>query len=172
MAEFQVITLKPEDWQLYKQIRLEALLNEPQAFGSRYADALQNSNSYWQGRLAEAQAGIKSWLLFVKEMDQISGMIGAYCSDDNDVVEIISVYVTKKKRGQGFAAALMEAMVEKVSKVGAFQKAILAVNADQIEAVALYQRFGFGIVEEKTGVLGDGKTHKGYIMEKELINPA
>ena len=165
MVNLQIITLTPDEWQLYRQIRLEALLLEPQAFGSSYADAVQRPDSSWQERLVEAQAGKKGWLLFAKESDRITGMVGAYRVDDSDVVEIISVYVTKEKRGQGVATALMAAILEEVGRSGIFRKAVLSVNADQTAAVALYRRFGFQIVGEKTGVMGDGLTHRGAIME-------
>ena len=161
--------LSPEEWQLYKQIRLESLMVEPQAFGISYANNIQRPASYWQERLREAQSGEKSWLLFAKENDRIIGMIGAYRAEDNDVVEIISVYVTKEHRGQGVASALMAAILGEIDKGGAFRKVALTVNVGQTEAVTLYRRFGFQIVGEKNGVLGDGNAYTGYIMEKELL---
>jgi len=169
MTKIQIVKLTPEEWQPYKQIRLEALFMEPQAFGSKYAVVLQWPDSRWQSRLVESQAGEKSWLLFAKEEDRLIGMIGAYSEEENDVVEIISVYVTKEKRGQGVGKALMEAILAEVGRRGAFQKAVLAVNADQKSAVALYRRFGFEVVEEKTEVQSDDKAHPGYIMEKQLV---
>ncbi len=168
MTNFQVVQLMPEEWQPYKQLRLEALLLEPQAFSSRYASAIQNPDSYWQGRLVEAQAGQKSWLLFAKENDRLIGMIGAYAEEESDEVGIISVYVTKEKRGQGVATVLMAAILAEVGKKGVFQKAVLTVNADQTPAVALYRHFGFQIVGEEMEIQGDGNSHPSYIMEKAL----
>ena len=170
MANVQVVTLAPEEWHLYKQIRLEMLLIDPQAFGSSYADVLQRPDSHWQNRLIEARAGEKSWLLFAKEEEHLTGMIGAYRAEESQVVDIISVFVRKEKRKLGVGSALMTAILAEVSKSGAFRKAVLGVNADQTAAVALYQRFGFKIIGEKTGVQGDGNTYTGYIMEKELSN--
>jgi ribosomal protein S18 acetylase RimI-like enzyme len=168
MANFRIIKLKPEEWKLYQRIRLEALLMEPQAFSSQYAEVVQRPDFHWQERLIEAQAGKKSWLLFAKQNGQLIGMIGASCSEASNVVEIISVYVTRKKRGQGIATALMAAILEEVRKAGIFRKAVLTVNADQAAAVALYRHFGFRIVGEKTGVMGDGVSYLGYLMEMEF----
>ena len=172
MAAFQVVKLAPEEWRQYKQIRLESLRAEPQAFGSSYANALQRPDIHWQERLIEAQAGEKSWLLFAKENDRIIGIIGAFRAEEIDVVEIVSVYVTGEKRGQGAATALMAAILAAVGKGNIFRKAVLGVNAGQTAAVALYRRFGFQIVAEKSAVQGDGNAYLGYIMEKELRNEA
>ncbi len=171
MVEFQVVTLMPEEWQAYRQLRLEALSVEPQAFATRYASAIQNPDAYWQERLVEAQAGDKSWLLFAKEeKGRLIGMVGAACEAGSDRVGIISVYVTKENRGLGVATALMEAILAEVSRRGVFRKAVLTVNVDQGPAVALYRHFGFQIVEEEVEVLGDGNSHLSYIMEKALRN--
>jgi ribosomal protein S18 acetylase RimI-like enzyme len=168
MEKVQIVILPPEKWQAFKQIRLESVVMEPQAFGSSYLNVAQRPDSHWQERLIEAQAGEKSWLLFAQEGEQTIGMIGACCVDVNGAVEIISVYVKKEKRGHGVAAALLATILEELGKKAAIRKAELTVNAHQTAAVALYRHFGFRIVREKTGVLGDGNTYSGYLMEKEL----
>lgn len=171
MNDFQVVKLAPDEWQLYKQHRLEALLEEPRAFGSSYAEVLQRPDSHWQERLIEAQSGIKSWLLFAKENAQIIGMIGAFRAEESDVVEIISVYVTKAKRRLGVANALMAAILDEVGKDNAIRKVVIGVNAEQTAAVSLYQHFGFQIIGEKNGIMGDGMSYLSYVMEKEIIGP-
>jgi len=171
MPNFEVFKLPPADWRLYKQIRLESLTEAPQAFISSYAETLLRPDSHWKERLIDAQAGEKSWLLFARENDRITGMVGAYHTEDSGTVDIISVYVTKEKRGQGIASALMTAILAEVARSGDFRTARLAVTASQTAALALYQKFGFQIVTETTGVMGDGVSHAGYIMQVELAGP-
>ena len=168
MANFQIVKLPVDAWPLYKQIRLKSLKMEAQAFGSSYAEVLQRPDSHWQERLVEAQAGKKSWLLFAKEDERIVGMIGAFCPNQSAVVEIVSVYVTQEKRGQGIGGALLTAILEEVGQDHTFKKAVLSVNAGQTAAVALYQHFGFRIVGQKTGVMGDGNSYTGCNMVKEI----
>jgi ribosomal protein S18 acetylase RimI-like enzyme len=168
MKNLKVVKLTPDEWRLYRQHRLEALLAEPQAFGSSYADVLQRPDSHWQERLIEAQSGKKSWLLFAKENAQIIGMIGAFRAEESDVVEIVSVYVTQEKRRLGVANALMAAILDEVGKGNAIRKVVIGVNAGQTAAVSLYQHNGFQIVGEKNGVMGDGMSYPSYVMEKEL----
>ena len=45
---------------------------------------------------------------------------------------------------------------------------MLDVNIDQIIVVNLYKSFGFHIKGTDNPVLGDGKTHEVYLMEKKL----
>ena len=99
-------------------------------------------------------------------------MIGAFCKDESNAVEIISVYLTKDKRGRGVATSFMEAILAEVGRKGIFRKAQLTVNTDQLSAVALYRHFGFQIIKEKTGVMGNGNTYSEYIMEKKLSHDA
>ena len=169
MANIQIVTLTPEEWPLYKQIRLESLLMAPEAFSSSYAEVLQWPDSHWQERLVEARSREKSYLLFAKENERIVGIIGAYGPKGSEVVEIISVYVTQEKRGQGVGIALMTEILEEVGKGKSFRKAVLTVNDGQIAAIALYRHFGFQTVGKITGIMGDGNSHTGYVMEKYLV---
>ena len=162
----EIVQLTPEDWQAYRKIRLEALQNDPRAFGSSYQETLTRPDAYWQGRLAEAAQGTHSWLLFARENGVLVGTIGAFLNDARDEAEIIAVYVTPAKRGRGIANALLERILQEVQKVPTVRKAVLGVNRSQTAALALYQRFGFQIVEEINARMGDGKTYDEYLMER------
>ena len=167
MTACEIVRLSPDEWPLYKQIRLEALKLEQQAFGSRYADNLQHPDSFWRGRLEQAQAGA-NLLLFARQGNRLVGIIGTYADEEPGMVNVISVYVAQEARGQGVGAALMEAILAEVREQGTFRKARLMVNADQAAAFNLYRRFGFEVVGQETNVLGDGLSHREYVMEKEL----
>ena len=168
MRDIKIIELSPEQWQRYREIRLEALREEPQAFGSAYTDMEQKSPEYWQGRLAEAAQGEKSWLLFAQEGERLIGMIGAFYDETQETARIIAVYVSKAERGVGVGKALMEGILFKISKKIGIRKIALGVNQEQTAAVKLYQRFGFVVTDEKEEMQGDGKKHLGYMMEKKL----
>ena len=78
----EIVKLTVNDWQEYKKIRLDALQNAPQAFGSSYADNREKPDSYWQSRLEDAANGNGSWLLFAKENQQLVGIIGAFIEEN------------------------------------------------------------------------------------------
>lgn len=173
MENIEIIRLSPEEWPAYRQIRLEALHSEPQAFSSTYDETRQRPDSHWQQRLRDVQDGENSWLLFARENDRLIGLIGAMRDPDrHGYVDIISVYVARDRRGMGVGKALMEAILAEVSRTGVYQAAALSVNAEQAAAVALYRRFGFEVAAEVTDRMGDGHICRSYLMEKSLEQAA
>ncbi|NJN50896.1 MAG: hypothetical protein HC809_03045 [Gammaproteobacteria bacterium] len=48
----RIRTIEPEDWQQYRDLRLRALQDSPDAFGSTYADAKLLSDEQWQARVS------------------------------------------------------------------------------------------------------------------------
>ncbi len=168
MSEIQIIQLPPDQWERFREIRLEALLEEPQAFGSSYAGMEQRPPEYWQGRLTDSAEGEKSLLLFAREGERLVGMIGAFYGEASDAAEIVSVYTSKAVRGRGVGKALMEGILAEIEKKKGIRKAVLGVNREQVAAVELYRRFGFVTVEEKEEVREDGEVRYGYWMEKQL----
>jgi ribosomal protein S18 acetylase RimI-like enzyme len=171
----EIIKLPPEDWRVYRQLRLEALRESPQAFGSTYQDQITRPDQFWISRLEEAQKGQESWLLFARTGGKLVGMIGAYRKEASDgenpaqEVEIIAVYVTLSERGRGLSRLLMSAILGVLRENG-IQKAYLGVNENQIPAVRLYQSFGFRKIGTETRLLGDGAYHDEMFMVKDLVN--
>jgi predicted GNAT family acetyltransferase len=116
MSDFKIIQLLPEQWRCYREIRLESLREEPQAFGSAYADMAQRPPAYWQGRLVDAARGEVSWLLFAQEGGRLVGMIGAFYDEIQETANIVSVYVSIGARGKGAGETLMEAILSEIGK--------------------------------------------------------
>jgi len=54
MNEFQIKLLKPSDWVMWKTIRLEALKNHPEAFGSSFEEEHERTDADWKNSLTTA----------------------------------------------------------------------------------------------------------------------
>lgn len=167
MDQIQIILLQPSEWEKYKSLRLEALNNDSQAFGVSLHDFVNKPNSYWQDRLKQAQQGKVSWLLFAKSENNFVGMVGAFIVDQN-IPEIVSLYVQKSSRGKGIAKQLMDEIIKSIQYNFKYKKVRITVNINQTEALKLYKKLGFKITEEKEAILGDGQKHHEYVMEKSL----
>ena len=172
-TDIEILSLPMDEWQAYRKIRLEALSDSPQAFGSTFTDHQAKPASFWQNRLEEAAKGERVWLLFARAGVEIVGMIGAYREDPDDpllsnrLATIMSVYVTPAARGKGISKRLMQAIMDLLKQEG-FPKAQLGVMAEQAAALHLYLGFGFSIVQTENNPMGDGLVHQEYMMERML----
>jgi ribosomal protein S18 acetylase RimI-like enzyme len=168
MDSVEIVHLQLDQWRQYRQIRLEALQNTPQAYSTKFLDMVDQPDSFWLDRLAKAAAKKDSWLLFAKADAKIVGIIGAHLPMNSQRAEIVSVYVTPDYRGKGVSTALMESILNELRQNDMIQRVELEVNQDQSTAVRLYKRFGFEITEEIEGEMGDGCVHIGYVMERKI----
>ncbi|MBU0975424.1 MAG: GNAT family N-acetyltransferase [Patescibacteria group bacterium] len=165
--EYSVVELTPDDWHRYRDIRLEALEHDPQAFGSSVAREAAFDEVKWRSRLQPYSAEHRQWAVFVEDKTgKLIASAGAYVSEDG-VAEIVGVYVTEDARGQGLASVLMSELIERIKNSNVVGTLRLSVNKEQSAAVALYQKSGFVITGEKKEMLG-GEEKVVVIMEMGL----
>ena len=175
----QIVCLAPDEWAAYRELRLRALSEEPQAFGESYANAVGLPEARWRRRLEEARPGSQRVLLFARRGERLVGMIAAmpYSSDgvagasgaeETREARIISVFVAAEERGRGTGGRLMEEVLRALRESGRYERVSLTVNKGQATAVGLYRRFGFEVVGEVDAMLGDGAVHRELIMERGL----
>lgn len=168
----EIATLHPDQWELYRAIRLEALSTDPQAFGTTYAEAAAKPESYWRSRLEQSQADVLSRLLFAMEGGWPVGLVGAYPSDDKQSVNVISMYVRPSYRGVGVARELLAGLFSELQGCPGVQFLELVVHPSQPTAVALYRRFGFRLVEVMESQRSDGTPLQRWRMKRPLhLNP-
>lgn len=166
-----IISLPKSRWMEYKNIRLEALREDPQAFGTSVSDAEQRPDFYWIDRIEDARKEQTDSMLFAEHEGTIIGMLGAYfhkTPETQHSAHIWGVYVNSKFRGKGIGKRLMQAMIDKLTSLPDIQTVRLLVNKEQLPAVSLYKHLGFTIVGTEEFALGDGKLHQEYNMEKVL----
>ena len=165
----EITKLTGTEWQEYRNLRLRALKEDPQAFGTNYKTSLEYTEEEWKRRLDNASKGETNWLLFAKDNDKLVGMVGAYLEKEvKDTATIISVYVPNEERGKGISKKLMEHLLNELSHKTFLKKVKLTVNKNQASAVGLYKKFGFLETGTQRFKMGDGKFATESIMEREL----
>ena len=162
-----VRALHPDEWEAYRDLRLEALRREPQAFATTFADALKTPDSSWRARLEGANGSRGPWMLFAEQAGDLAGMAAAYTRDDG-MVEIVSVYVRPAARGRGISRLFMDALLRRIAADSSVEVVTLTVNKRQSMARALYVSLGFAVTGEVAATMGDGLLHDECIMEKAL----
>jgi len=130
-------------WKEFKNLRLNALLNDSIAFGRSYDYEKSFSHNYWKNLLKT------NTFLFVLINNKVVGMIGYkyYVHDDKlkHVAKIIGVYIDKDFRRMKLGQKLVHEMIKLIKK-NKFKKIKLEVIITQEAALNLYKKFGFKIV--------------------------
>jgi GNAT superfamily N-acetyltransferase len=132
--------LTPDDWRLWRDLRLAALAEAPYAFGSRLADWQGDGDreERWRSRLA-----MPGWYNAVAEADgRPAGMASGVPTGDPLVSELIAMWVRPEARGRGVGDALIAAVAAWARASGAAQLR-LAVYEQNTAAALLYRRNGF-----------------------------
>jgi ribosomal protein S18 acetylase RimI-like enzyme len=158
MPSFTIRHLTPADAADYRAIRLAALQNASEAFGSTYESEAARPMSGWQERFAAPGAfgaylggGIVGMARFVQD----SGS-----AKERHKGAVYGMYVTPEARGQGIGSALIEAVIAHAS--GVVEQLRLGVVDTNLAAIRLYQKHGFETYGTEMRAL---KTDTGYSNE-------
>ena len=155
-----IINLPPGRWREAKELRLEALRNEPIAFASSYAEELAFPDDIWRTRLETADRRELNLTYFAEIEGELLGMAGANWQAREKlrhVATVYGVYVSPAWRGQGIAEQLMRRLLAELRRVNGIEKASLTVNAESLAALRLYERLGFervGLARSELKVAG------------------
>ena len=120
-----------------RHIRLRALADAPDAFGSTYADVSAHPLDMWRQQLQEI-------VTFVAVHDGEDVGIVRCASDEHqhDTAWLLSMWVAPEARGQGVGNALIDAVIAYARARGAI-RLLLDVGDQNQQAIALYARKGF-----------------------------
>lgn len=156
-----------KDWKEYKEIRLEALKNNPEAFGASYEDEAKRSGARWKKSLKDKNKTV--FLVLDNNKPVAISMILFESSKRFDhIARISSVYVNPEYRGRKLSSKLMELII-KEAKRKKIMKIQLKVVTSQESAIALYKKFGFKVVAKLNKEMKIGnKYYDEYLMEREL----
>lgn len=158
--------LGPDDWRDWRALRLRALAESPEAFGSTLAEwsGPGDLEERWRARLA--LPGARN-LLARLEGPGGEGDVGmASGLREGDRVGLVSMWVAPEARGRGVGDALVAAVVD-----GAREDGASVVRLDVAEgndpALALYLRHGFVLTGELGDLMADG-VRRERVMERVL----
>ena len=150
--DISVFELPEADWELWRDLRLDALRDAPGAFGETLTAALQRDEDNWRNAWRTEPPQPR----FIAAID---GTPGGMCSivlpADHDVQPlIIAMWISPAARGRGLGPALLDACVGWCVR-NSFPRLRLGVVEDNEAAMRLYTRYGFRYVGSGEPLLSD-----------------
>jgi len=161
----QIVTKLPDDrWSEYRDLRVQALKDVPQAFLDEPEDAKKLEAKAWQQKMKN--------MTFAEERGKLVGMIGAYQDEKKKlqhVVNVVSFYVLPEYRSKGVGKTLLQAIIDNYQKNPDVKKLQLGVTTTQKPAQHVYKTLGFEQVGKlKYAVKVGNKYFHEYLMELYL----
>ena len=169
MAEIEIRTLTVDDVETYWHCRLEALERDPTAFSSSVEDHLKLSRDEIRRRLTADPAN--NFVLGAFANGKLLGTAGFVRETQPKMRHkgrVWGVYLNSELRGQGVGRRMMQALLERASKVDGVEQILISVATTQTTAVAMYRSLGFDTWgrEERALKVGDR-----YIDEEYMVLP-
>jgi ribosomal protein S18 acetylase RimI-like enzyme len=143
MSDTRTRLLSEADWQVYRDLRLEALRESPDSFVDSYDEEAQYDEQSWRQRLRRAR-----WLLAERDGNAV-GVAGLGAHDqDPETGEIFGLWVAPQSRGCRVAWSLVRAAAEQAMADGR-RRLYFWVGSDNGPAVAFASTFGFRPTSER-----------------------
>jgi GNAT superfamily N-acetyltransferase len=139
----------PDDWPTLRDVRLAALREAPYAFGSTYAREAAFTEEQWRGRISARSV---TYFAYLPENPEPAGLAGVYVQDD--VADVVSMWVRPSARGRGAGEALIEATAD-WAKTRDHACLLLWVTESNGPARRLYERCGFTLTGERQPLPSD-----------------
>jgi RimJ/RimL family protein N-acetyltransferase len=136
----EVVPLGPDQWQRWRALRLAALAQAPEAFGSTLAQ--------WSGEGDTEERWRSRWVrvphnLVVVRAGVDVGMVSLAAPDGAEPPELISMWVAPEVRGTGVADAAVQAVLDLARERYPGRPVVLSVYEANAAARRLYARHGF-----------------------------
>lgn len=146
----EVRRLEPDDWKLFRDIRLSALADAPYAFGSSLAREQGFDEAAWRSRLSPDKGVVV--LAFVD--GETVGCIGIYTPPDTGEAMLVAAWVRPAARGGHTANALVTEVLD-WSRERGFDKVVLRVADGNDRARKLFLCHGFTPTGEREPLESD-----------------
>lgn len=129
-------TITAEDWETFRDVRLKALADSPQAFGITYAEAEANAASVWQQR-ADGPGPVVVALRGARPV----AMGGLHAPEDSTDAFVWGMGVEPESRGSGLGSGVLAELLAQAAQMD--KPVVLHVTEGNDGARRLYERHGF-----------------------------
>jgi GNAT superfamily N-acetyltransferase len=148
MGEPSVRRLAPHEWPLYRELRLSALADSPEAFGGTLSEEQARTDAEWANRLESGNDPRWNLPLIGEVGAEAIGLAwGRIEISSADVANLYQMWVAPKCRGRGAGRLLLETVIEWARAQNA-RYLDLGVTSGDTPAMRLYLHAGFKPIGE------------------------
>jgi GNAT superfamily N-acetyltransferase len=141
--------LTPADWRDYRELRLRALEDSPDAFGSLLEYEQPRADADWQQRVdGRAGSALQFPVVAVHAGAAVGLAWGRIDPAHPDVAHLYQMWVAPEHRRGGAGAMLLDAVINWARAAGA-RRVALRVTIGNSSATRLYTRAGFQAGSER-----------------------
>lgn len=161
----EVMTAKPDEWRRVRDLRLRALADSPDAFGSTFERERAHKRDDWLRWISGWESAVNRLVVAVDGDEWIGMAVGSQTADD-ERAHLYAMWVDPGSRRTGVGRRLVEAVLEWAEAEGAteIELGATAINRD---AVVFYERLGFADSGERHA-LRDGSPLEVVVMRRGL----
>ena len=143
VTKFVIKELSENDWRVYKAIRLRALAESPDSFGSTWEREASFTPVHWKSRLNAVSEKNSTIAVVATKNDMYIGLLsGVIQKSDSSRANLYQMWVDPTCRGLGVGTALIDEVRSWAVERDA-RKLLLSVTTVNIEAMSLYKSIGF-----------------------------
>jgi GNAT superfamily N-acetyltransferase len=139
----RIRALERHEWALFRELRLRALADSPDAFARTLAQALGEDDAYWV-KLTESVTAPGGQVMLMAEVEgRPAGLaFGLFDKERAKIGHVAGMWVDPGARGRGAGRALLDAAIA-WARSRALDRLELWVTKGNAPAERLYERAGF-----------------------------
>ena len=134
--------LRSDEWQAFRQLRLESLRTDPLAFGSTVEREAAYPDERWREWARRGSMEPREATFVATDPNgALIGMVGFFSGEEGPTVW--GMWVQPSRRGRGVGRSLFTTLLGWIDRILPESKVVLEVNPDQASAVRIYSANGF-----------------------------
>ncbi len=155
----------PEEWPLYRAVRLKALQSDPKVFGSSLAREEPRPDAEWRAALERSDMGVFG----VFDHGTVIGMTGVVIDkDDATIARMWGSWLEPSWRSKGVSEGMYRARIDWARAHETAEKILVAHRASNIASKKANQKHGFVQTGAAPHLWHDGVTEDEIFYELVL----